>query len=229
MDNLYFENVVKIGKLYLEYVFYEFESEPILFLCRDENSDIYLCLCSEIRYGQKWIISKCNLTVLKDLINEKIDIASAFLINPNMIIIESDLQGHENSYIIKSDEIDELDLPKKGTYVKCDKQTADDFLRNKELELSKQSKSTYDISFVDDEIIESYSSTINKMISILNKKTMPYNNSVFIENIKLTDSFDKILKPSISDDCKLFTYTDKYNITSNKTYTIKNSNCSIAV
>ena len=29
MSNLYFNNVEKVGQLYLEYVFFEFESEPI--------------------------------------------------------------------------------------------------------------------------------------------------------------------------------------------------------
>ena len=52
MSNLYFDNVVQVGQLYLEYVFFEFESEPILFTCHDQLNQTYLCLCSDIRYGK---------------------------------------------------------------------------------------------------------------------------------------------------------------------------------
>ena len=62
MSNIYFDNVARIGKLYLEYVFYEFENEPILFLCSDEEKKLYICLCSDIRYGQKWIVVECGMS-----------------------------------------------------------------------------------------------------------------------------------------------------------------------
>lgn len=78
MNNLYFENVVHVGNLYLEHIFYAFESEPILFVCSDDARKLYLCLCAEIRYGQRWIAVESNLNLLKKLTNEKIDIASAF-------------------------------------------------------------------------------------------------------------------------------------------------------
>lgn len=52
MSNLYFNNVEKVGQLYLEYVFFEFESEPMLFICHDQLNQTYLCLCSDIRHGQ---------------------------------------------------------------------------------------------------------------------------------------------------------------------------------
>ncbi len=37
VNNLYFDDVIQIGRLYLEYIFYEFESEPVLFTCIDEQ------------------------------------------------------------------------------------------------------------------------------------------------------------------------------------------------
>ena len=67
MSNLYFNNVEKVGQLYLEYVFFEFESEPILFICHDQLNQTYLCLCSDIRHGQKWIITKCDTKILRAL------------------------------------------------------------------------------------------------------------------------------------------------------------------
>ena len=88
MSNLYFNNVEKVGQLYLEYVFFEFESEPILFICHDQLNQTYLCLCSDIRHGQKWIITKCDTKILRALITAEIDIVTAFLKHQKAIVIE---------------------------------------------------------------------------------------------------------------------------------------------
>lgn len=133
-NTIYFDNVIQIGKLYLEHIFYEFESEPILFSCIDGKQHLYLCLCCEIRYKQRWIITHCDLSTLSALINEKIDIAAAFLTTPSVISIDMDLHGNETSCIIKRNSIDRLDLPKEGIYIRCDKTKAQNYLWNKQCE-----------------------------------------------------------------------------------------------
>lgn len=135
MKELYFENVTGIGNLYLEYVFYEFESEPILFLCLDESRQLYFCLCSDIRYEQKWVVMKTNLTVLNALVEEEIDIASAFLSAPELVIITLNLQGEERVRVVRADEADRLDLPKEGTFVRCGKEEAKMYLWQKKWEM----------------------------------------------------------------------------------------------
>ena len=122
MSNLYFNNVEKVGQLYLEYVFFEFESEPILFICHDQLNQTYLCLCSDIRYGQKWIITKCDTKILRALITAEIDIVTAFLKHQKAIVIDMDMEGTEKSYEINTEEIDPLDLPKPGTFIRCNKE-----------------------------------------------------------------------------------------------------------
>lgn len=117
MKDVYFDNVIQVGNLYLDLIFYEFESEPILFSCVDEEKNLYLCLCCEIRYGQRWIITKYDTGILKALIGEKIDIATAFLMMPDVIVVDRNQQGNETSRIVKYDDIDELELPEKGTYI----------------------------------------------------------------------------------------------------------------
>ncbi len=128
MNNIYFSNVSTIGNLYLEYVFYEFENEPILFLCKDEMDNIYFCLCSDIRYGQKWIITKCTMDILRKAIEQKIDIVSVFSHQNKCVVINMDINGNENSFQKDIKDIDPLDLPKKETYIKCDKIEVKNFL-----------------------------------------------------------------------------------------------------
>ena len=52
MSELYFENVIEKGNLYLDHILYEFEDEPILFLCKDKDGNRYLCHCAEIRENE---------------------------------------------------------------------------------------------------------------------------------------------------------------------------------
>ena len=132
MSNLYFDNVVQVGQLYLEYVFFEFESEPILFTCHDQLNQTYLCLCSDIRYGPKWIITKCNTKILRALITAEIDIVTAFLKQQKAIVVVMDMNGEEESYEINTKEINPLDLPKPGTFIRCNKAKAQNYLLQKE-------------------------------------------------------------------------------------------------
>ena len=44
-NELYFDGVKNIGRMYLEYIFLEFEMNPILFTCVDDKGKLYLCLC----------------------------------------------------------------------------------------------------------------------------------------------------------------------------------------
>ena len=143
MNKAYFTNVIQVGDLYLDHVLYEFESEPILFTCVDKAENIYLCICSEIRYCQRWIVAKCDMNTLWALYDEQMDIASAFLLPSTVIHIQMDLQGKERSSILKRDKVDRLDLPEEGTYVKCDKDMLRRYLENKEYNRSSR---FYDIA-----------------------------------------------------------------------------------
>lgn len=165
MDSLYFDNVIQVGKLYLEHIFYEFESEPVLFTCADDQKRLYFCLCSDIRFGQRWVITPCSIRQLEDLVEAKMDIASIFLSASHIIAIDMDLQGNETSSIINNGQIDRLDIPREGTYVRCNKEKARNYLWNKKWSaFCRQLESTLDETIVFDAIIKSYKAVINSTV-----------------------------------------------------------------
>lgn len=131
INELYFEKVAGIGNLYLEYIFLEFCYEPIFFTCVSDNGNLYLCLCSEIRGEEKWVVSKCSIGTLQALINGEMDMVSALRIPEQLILITRDLQGFEQSRIIDAAKADPLDLPKAGTLLECDTVSAMDYLMRK--------------------------------------------------------------------------------------------------
>lgn len=182
MSDIYFDKVIQIGRLYLDYIFYEFESEPILFSCVDDEKKLYLCLCSEIRYGQKWVITECELSTLKALIDEKMDIASAFLLKNEIIIIDMDLQGKESSYVIRSEEIDRLDLPKEGMYIKDNKESARNYLWSKKCRRLLE-KIEVEINMTQElnDVIKSYTSIINNKIDVIYENIGIY--TAFLSNV----------------------------------------------
>lgn len=212
MNNLYFDNVAQVGKLYIDYIFYEFESEPILFTCIDEEKKTYFCLCADVRFGQRWLITKCSLVTLKELIEEEFDIASLFLASPSIIAVDMDLQGYESSYVIERDKIDRLDLPKEGTYIRCDKESARNYLWNKEREVKhEQLKSAmgkkYSYDF--DIIVNSYCSIIIETMNIGINQINMYSDSSGKEFVKRISKWRKSLQELMTHEYRIHT-EEKY-------------------
>ena len=57
MKELYFENVTGIGKLYLEYIFYEFENEPYYFYVQMQEKIyilVYVLIFAMNKNGLSW-------------------------------------------------------------------------------------------------------------------------------------------------------------------------------
>lgn len=200
MKELYFENVTGIGKLYLEYIFYEYENEPILFLCTDAGKNLYFGLCSDIRYEQKWIIMEINLSILKEMIEEEVDIASVFLAAKNLTIIIRDLQGYETSHVIEANTIDRLDLPKDGIFLRCDKEKAKGYLWKKEWELlSIQLKEIANSSSALEEILSPYTTVIKTSMTISNRRIPSYVNKLNYSYVKQFTQNYKTIQDSISE------------------------------
>ncbi len=133
--NLYFENIVNIGNLYIEYVFLDFYKEPIFFTCVDDQKQLYICLCSEIRGEQRWIITKSNINILQEVVDGKMDMATAFKMNSTAFVVERTIEEKEDSFVVSSQDIDPLDLPKEGTLLRCNQTKAMNYLTNKKFEM----------------------------------------------------------------------------------------------
>lgn len=215
MNNLYFQNVNNIGNLYLDYVFIEFEAEPIIFTCRDDFNSLYLCLCSEIRNGQKWMVTKIDTKTLTKLVNDELDIASAFLINSFITSISMDMSGNESSKIVKKDDIDRLDLPKEGTCLNLSKEKIIDYAEClKQFNSNKiENKSDKENLFLNEEL------TINIDMNFEEFETYLQNFSKSISE----DSFESIILTENFNSSKQNYSNKEYNFSINFNETCKNS------
>ena len=123
-DNVYFEDITDIGNLFLDFVFFSFESEPIIFTCVDAKQNYYFCLCTEIRCEYRWIISKCDVETLVSLVKNKIDIASIFKLAGDVIVVKQDIDGNESNTVSNVSHIDKFDLPEDGVMLHVDNREA---------------------------------------------------------------------------------------------------------
>ena len=129
MKNIkYFENIYNVGTLYLDYVFYEFESEPILFVCKDIHDNLYFCICTEIRGFQIWLVASVTIPTLSKLVNGEIDLSSVFSNSSIVHVITMELDGTEYNDVVCGTNICDEDLPDRGTFLRCNKGRAEDYL-----------------------------------------------------------------------------------------------------
>ena len=117
----YFKNLVRFGDLWLDYVLFGFEKEPLLFICRDINDKLYFCHCYQMIYTQKWYIAPISLYHLMDLIEKKQDVYSVFLFADIIIRVELEPGGEETSVVTNFDDEEKvLDMIKKDVFLETD-------------------------------------------------------------------------------------------------------------
>lgn len=163
----YFKGVANVGNLYLDYTFMDYESEPIVFTVKSEDSrNLFLCLCSDIRYTRKWILVPTTVLVLEDLVDQHIDLTNVFKTASTSFIINVGTDGLQEIKQIDDAKLDTLDLPESGTYLKCDIEDAKNYIWFKKM-----------FSYIDE--ISSFFQPINEKIAtdsqIVKTFSQPFN------------------------------------------------------
>lgn len=111
---IYFRSVLEVGDLYLDKILFEFDKNPMLFVCKDQKEDYYLCLCTDVIIEYTWMITKVSRENLLKLLLDKIPILDIFKSSLEPIIIAAQQKNvilYEEKYF---DEIAEEDLPEEN-------------------------------------------------------------------------------------------------------------------
>lgn len=117
----YFKDIKGVGSLDIEYIIFE-AGYPVMFTCTDKFNDLYLCLCCDIRNEQRWIISRTNPDIVKDMLSDKISLYDSLKspYSKNHIVKWSYKAQKEESYEVDFSDIDELDLPVRDEYIEAE-------------------------------------------------------------------------------------------------------------
>lgn len=87
MREKYFENVEGIGELYLEKTFLKFEEENVLFICRDETGNRYLCVCYEMRYALKWVLCRVSRETILQMLLKSVTVRECYERSQNDLLL----------------------------------------------------------------------------------------------------------------------------------------------
>lgn len=158
MNNVFFSNVPNIGDLFINNVLLEFELEPVIFVCKDNYNNFFLCICDDfIDEKRSWIAIKIPVKDLLDILNDKITLLSAFKKSQNKTII-IDYYPDQKAYdyhIMNFSDIDETELPCEDQYLD-EKETFSDYI-----DYLKSHIISYDIQ-CDFEYLDSIFINVNK-------------------------------------------------------------------
>ena len=124
---IYFENTPKYGDLYIDYIFH-YDDQPILFSLKDKFSNLYLCVCYELREYQKWFIAKVDFNDLKQMNDNKKTVLELFLKNNSLLQAQRKSFTKIIDYAFETTkEIDQDLLPEKGFYLETDNEEQEEF------------------------------------------------------------------------------------------------------
>lgn len=124
---IYFENTPKYGDLYIDYIFH-YDDQPILFSLKDKFSNLYLCVCYELREYQKWFIAKVDFNDLKQMNDNKKTVLELFLKNDSLLQAQRKSFTKIINYAFETTkEIDQDLLPEKGFYLETDNEEQEEF------------------------------------------------------------------------------------------------------
>lgn len=121
---VWFTQMSHIGDLFLDYVFFEFEMEPLLFTCVDESGNLYFCHCYKLIYEQKWFVVPISVEMLEEMIEGINDIRTTILSAKEVLEITRDATGKDTHVWKNVVHLVQEDLPAKGIGLKCDQYQA---------------------------------------------------------------------------------------------------------
>ena len=109
---LFFKNIDGIGNMYLEKTFLKFEEENVLFICRDEMGNRYLCVCYEMRYALKWVLCRVSDEMIDQMLKKQTTVRECFekTEEPLLLITYAEESGEVSEHKVLS-EVDMSILP----------------------------------------------------------------------------------------------------------------------
>ena len=113
---VYFKELNNIGDLYLVSILFEFDSVPIIFICKNKFNEYYICNLINDYKKLEWLICEISFLDIFKLIWNESDVLSVYLSNKYLYHITE----KDNVYIIKKHLISKYkksEIPEKDLYL----------------------------------------------------------------------------------------------------------------
>ena len=79
---MFFFNIPQHGDLHLDKILFSFENVPMIFVCRNNKNEYFLCQCVDVITGISWMITPVSTKLLIRMIKDEISMLTAFRRKP---------------------------------------------------------------------------------------------------------------------------------------------------
>ena len=113
---VYFKKLNKIGDLYLVGVLFEFDSVPIVFICKSKNNKYYICNLNNDYKKLEWLLCEVDYIDIYNLLSNMSDILSVYLSKKYLYHIVK----QDDNYVINKHFVSKYkrsELPEKGIFL----------------------------------------------------------------------------------------------------------------
>lgn len=114
---LYFINIGELGNLYIDKILFEFENIPIVFICKNDNNDMCLCLCTDSITEYTWLVTKININLLNQIMHDEVFVYEGFKNSNESIYLINQKDNHflYNKYLFS--DLPKSELPEDKIYL----------------------------------------------------------------------------------------------------------------
>jgi hypothetical protein len=114
----YIKAIGKRPDLYYAFSLFNYEGLPVVFICLSRINEEYLCVCTESRTCQRWIITKSSTLDILSVVMKEITIYEALKRgDEKKFIVDYTFDGEYKQREAYFHEIDSVDLPDEKTYL----------------------------------------------------------------------------------------------------------------
>lgn len=189
-------NIANVGDLFIDYVFFEFEMEPLLFTCIDRENKLYFCHCYKMLSEQKWFVVPVSERDLELLIEGRSDLRQMILSSSQILNITKDIKGREVGIWLNKSELSVEDLPLAGIKLRCEERSANSYIKNKIAETSDSQSLLLNYVINDDTTTKCVSvcpniklEESNVVAGIINSMCLAHRNVQYMKEEREQDSF----------------------------------------
>ena len=101
----------RYGQLNIEKVLFEFEGEPIVFICKNNRRSRFVCVNTGYGFEPSWIVAKANITTIIRMLKDEISVLDTISKTADkVLLLKENKMGLEAIYLAYND-IDPMELP----------------------------------------------------------------------------------------------------------------------
>ena len=136
-------------ELYFMFSLLEYEGVPVIFVCWDDDENLYLCDCVEFRNYQRWTISKTTAAILSGILNQTLSVYDALSLPGKCRVVELDYESNEyEQRMTLFKDLRQEELPQKGALLRYYDGRADSYVAMlNALSIKKEVDSVVSVSF----------------------------------------------------------------------------------